>query len=106
MVHFALKRVAIETFQEEGLKVLHLGLAPFVDVLKDEEFKSNRSWVAARYFNFSYNSRLVNRYFYPLQGIEAHRRAFRGEQRQTYCAFSRRPILPRILKLMRASKAI
>ena len=106
MVHFALKRVAIETFQEEGLKVLHLGLAPFVDVLKDEEFKSNRSWVAARYFNFSYNSRLVNRYFYPLQGIEAHRRAFRGEQRQTYCAFSRRPILPRILKLMRASKVI
>ena len=29
MVHFAIKRVAIETFQKEGLKVLHLGLSPF-----------------------------------------------------------------------------
>jgi len=106
MIHFAIKRVAIETFQMEGLKVLHLGLAPFADVLTDEEFKSNRSWVTARYFYLSYNSWLVNRYFYSLRGIEAHRRAFRGEQRQTYCAFTKRPILPRILKLMRATKVM
>jgi lysylphosphatidylglycerol synthetase-like protein (DUF2156 family) len=105
-VHFAIKHVAIETFQKEGRKVLNLGLAPLADVLQDEEFKSNRSWVTARYFNFSFNNWLINRYIYPLKGILAHRRTFRGEQRHTYYAFNRRPSLPRILKMMRASKVI
>ena len=106
MVHFAIKRVAIEAFQKEGIKILNLGLVPFADVLTDNEFKSNKSWVTSRYFAFSYNNWLVNRYLYPLKGIDAHKRIFRGEQRQNYYAFNRRPSLPRILKMMRACKMI
>jgi phosphatidylglycerol lysyltransferase len=104
MVHFGIKRVAIETFQKEGRKVLNLGLALLADVLEEQEFKANSSWITARYFNFSFNNSLVNRYIYPLKGILAHRRAFRGEQQWVYFAFNRRPVLPRILKMMRASK--
>jgi len=106
MVHFAIKRVAIETFQKEGLKVLHLGLAPFADVLKDEEFKSNRSWMTARYFDHTHKCWFFNRYFYPIQGIAAHRRVFRGVQRQNYYAFNRHPTFSRLMKVMRACKLI
>jgi lysylphosphatidylglycerol synthetase-like protein (DUF2156 family) len=106
MVHFAIKRVAIEVFQKEGLKVLHLGLAPLADVMQDEEFNSHRHWRTARYFEFCYNSRLFNRYLYPCQGIEAHRKVFCGAQRQNYYAFNRLPSLLRVLKLMRACKVI
>jgi lysylphosphatidylglycerol synthetase-like protein (DUF2156 family) len=104
MVHFAIKRLAIETFQKEGRKVLNLGLAPLADVLEEEEFKAHRSWAAAQYFNFGFNNWLVNRYMYPVKGILAHRQAFRGEQEWVYFAFNRRPVLPHILKMMRASK--
>jgi lysylphosphatidylglycerol synthetase-like protein (DUF2156 family) len=106
MVHFAIKRVAIETFQKEGLKVLHLGLAPLADVMQDEEFNAHRHWRTARYFEFSYNSRLFNRYVYPFQGIEAHRKVFCGVQQQNYYAFNRLPSLLRCIKLMRACKVI
>lgn len=87
MVHFAIKRVAIETFQKEGLKVLHLGLAPFADVLEDEELKASRHWLTALFFNFAYKNSLVNRFVYSNKGIEAHRRVYRGVQRQNYYAF-------------------
>jgi lysylphosphatidylglycerol synthetase-like protein (DUF2156 family) len=106
MVHFAIKRVAIETFQKEGLKVLHLGLSPFADVLEDEEFKSNKNWTTAHYFNFAHKNWLFNRYIYPNKGIEAHRRVYRGVQQQNYYAFNRLPSLPRILKLARACKIV
>jgi phosphatidylglycerol lysyltransferase len=106
MVHFAIKRVAIETFQKEGLRVLHLGLSPFADVLSDEEFKSSRSWATSRYFNAAYKSWLFNRYIYPNKGIEAHRKVYRGAQRQNYYAFNRRPSLPRVLKLLRACNIV
>jgi phosphatidylglycerol lysyltransferase len=106
MVHFAIKRVAIETFQKEGLKVLHLGLAPFAEVMQDEEFNAHRHWRTARYFEFCYNNRLFNRYVYPCQGIEAHRKVFCGVQQQNYYAFNRLPSLLRCIKLMRACKVI
>jgi phosphatidylglycerol lysyltransferase len=106
MVNFAIKRVAIETFQREGLKVLHLGISPFADVLQDNEFKSSKSWMTSHYFNFAYKSWLFNRYVYPNKGIAAHRRLFRGMQRQTYYAFNRRPSLPRVLKLLRACNIV
>jgi lysylphosphatidylglycerol synthetase-like protein (DUF2156 family) len=106
MVNFAIKRVVIETFQREGLKVLHLGISPFADVLQDDEFKSSRSWMTARYFDFTYNSWLINRFIYPMKGIAVHRRFFRGVQQQTYYAFNRRPSLPRVFKLLRACNII
>ena len=106
MVHFAIKRVAIETFQKENLKVLHLGLAPFAEVMQDQEFNAHRHWRTARYFEFCYKSRLFNRYVYPCQGIEAHRKVFCGVQQQNYYAFNRLPSLLRCIKLMRACKVI
>jgi lysylphosphatidylglycerol synthetase-like protein (DUF2156 family) len=106
MVHFAIKRLAIETFQKEGLKVLHLGLAPFADVLKDKEFRANRSLMTALYFYRAHHAWWVNRFLYPFKGIAAHRRVFRGVQRQNYYAFNRRPSLPRVLKLLRACNIV
>ena len=107
MINFAVKRVAIETFQREGLKVLHLGIAPFADVLQDKEFKLNRSWATAHCLNFAYKSWLVNRFIYPNKGIAAHRRLFRGVQRQTYYASSNWcPSLPRIVKFLRACNIV
>jgi lysylphosphatidylglycerol synthetase-like protein (DUF2156 family) len=106
LVTLALKRVAIETFQKEGLKVLHLGLAPFADIMNDREFRANRSPVTAFYFYFGFHNWLINRFLFPFKGIVAHRRLYDGTQQQTYYAFNRRPSFPRTLKLMRACKMI
>ncbi len=80
MVHFAIKRVAIEIFQKEGLKVLHLGLSPFADVLKEQEFKANRNWTTSYYFDRAYKSWVFNRFIYANQGLETHKRVYRGVQ--------------------------
>jgi lysylphosphatidylglycerol synthetase-like protein (DUF2156 family) len=106
MVHFAIKRIAIETFQKEGLKVLHLGLSPFCDVMNDQEFKANRNWTTSFYFNRAHKDWTFNRFFYPNRGLEAHKRVYRGEQAQQYYAFNRLPSLPRVVKVMRACKLI
>jgi phosphatidylglycerol lysyltransferase len=106
MVHFAIKRIAIETFQKEGLKVLHLGLSPFCDVFNDQEFKANRNWTTSFYFNRAHKDWTFNRFFYPNRGHEAHKRAYRGVQAQNYYAFNRLPSLPRVVKVMRACKLI
>jgi lysylphosphatidylglycerol synthetase-like protein (DUF2156 family) len=106
MVQFAIKRIAIETFKKEGLKVLHLGLSPFADVLSDREFKSNRNWMTAHYFNQAHKSWLFNRFVYSNKGLEAHKRVYRGVEAQNYYAFNRLPSLPRVLKVMRACNLI
>jgi lysylphosphatidylglycerol synthetase-like protein (DUF2156 family) len=106
MVSFAIKRIAIETFQKEGLRVLHLGLSPFADVLEDQEFKANKHWTTSHYFNRAYKSWLFNRFIYANQGLEAHKRVYRGTQAQNYYAFNRLPSLPRVLKVMRACNMI
>jgi len=106
MVHFAIKRVAIETFQKEGLKVLHLGLSPFADAWNDEEFKSNRHWMTSFYLDRACKSWLFNRFIFANRGLEAHKRVYRGVQAQNYYAFNRLPSLPRVVKLMRACNVI
>ena len=106
MVHFAIKRVAIETFQKEGLKVLHLGLSPFADAWNDEEFKPNRHWMTSYYFDWACKSWLFNRFIFANRGLEAHKRVYRGVQQQNYYAFNRLPSLPRVVKLMRACNLI
>ena len=106
MVHFAIKRVAIETFQKEGLKVLHLGLSPFADAWNDEEFKPNRHWMTSYYFDWACKSWLFNRFIFANRGLEAHKRVYRGVRAQNYYAFNRLPSLPRVVKLMRACNLI
>jgi lysylphosphatidylglycerol synthetase-like protein (DUF2156 family) len=106
MVHFAIKRVAIEAFQKEGLKVLHLGLSPFADVLQDKEFKANKHWMTSHYFNRAHKDWSFNRFIYPNKGLEIHKRVYRGVEEQNYYAFNRRPSLLRLIKAMRACKVI
>jgi lysylphosphatidylglycerol synthetase-like protein (DUF2156 family) len=106
MVHFAIKRVAIEIFQKEGLKVLHLGLSPFADVRSDQEFKSCKNWMTSFYFDRAHKDWLFNRYIYPNKGLEINKRVYRGVEEQNYYAFNRLPSLPRLVKVMRACKVI
>ena len=70
MVHFAIKRVAIEIFQKEGLKVLHLGLSPFADVLEDQEFKANKNWTTSHYFDRAHKDWCSIGYIDPNKGLE------------------------------------
>jgi lysylphosphatidylglycerol synthetase-like protein (DUF2156 family) len=105
MVHFAIKRVAIEAFQKEGLKVLHLGLAPFAYV-EFEEFGFHTHWTTREYLKWCYKSWLFNRYFYACQGLEAHKKVFRGLMEQNFYCFNTLPSLPRLLKMARACKII
>jgi phosphatidylglycerol lysyltransferase len=106
LVHFAIKRVAIETFQKEGLKVLHLGLSPFADVLKDTAFPKNKNWTTSHYFAWAHRNWFFNRYIYPNKGLEVHKRVYGGVEEQNYYAFNKLPSLPRVLKVMRACKII
>jgi lysylphosphatidylglycerol synthetase-like protein (DUF2156 family) len=105
MVHFALKRVAIEKFQKEGKKLLSLGLSPFA-YIEDKDFAQNKNWLVRRAFRFAYTNSLFNRYVYPMQGHEAHKRVYRGRTEQTYYAFNTPPSLPRLLKLLVACKIV
>lgn len=104
-INFAIKRVAIETFRKEGLKVLHLGISPFAYV-ELEEFGSHTHWMTREYFKWAYKSWVFNRFFYACKGLETHKRLYRGVQEQTYYAFNRRPSLLRVLKLMRTCNIV
>jgi len=105
MVHFAIKRVAIEAFQKEGLKVVHLGLSPFADVAF-EEFGFHTHGMTREYFKWAYKSWLFNRFFYACKGLEAHKRVYRGLQAQNFYCFNTLPSLPRVLKMARACNII
>lgn len=103
MVHFAIKRCAIETFQKEGRKLLYLGLSPFAYV-ENEELGSRTHRMTRLYFRFAFRSWLFNHVLYTCKGLEAHKRIFRGVSEQHYYAFNRLPSLPRVLKLVRACR--
>jgi lysylphosphatidylglycerol synthetase-like protein (DUF2156 family) len=105
MVHFAIMQLAIETFQKEGRKLLYLGLSPCAQI-KNDDFRVQRTYLVWRSFRVAYKSRLFNRYIYPLKGHEEHKRRFHGVPEQTYYAFNTFPSLPRVLKLLWASKLI
>ena len=105
MINFAIKRVAIEAFQKEGLKVVHLGLSPFADVAF-EEFGFHTHGMTREYFKWAYKSWLFNRFFYACKGLEAHKRVYRGLQAQNFYCFNTLPSLPRVLKMARACNII
>jgi lysylphosphatidylglycerol synthetase-like protein (DUF2156 family) len=102
---YAIKCRAIETFRAEGKRWLYLGLSPFA-YIEDKDFLPRKNWLVRRGFRWAYNSTLFNRFFYPLQGHEAHKRHFRGVPLQTYYCFNRLPSLPRLLKVLHACRII
>jgi lysylphosphatidylglycerol synthetase-like protein (DUF2156 family) len=96
-------RVAIETFQAEGVASLHLGLSPFHKI-EDREFEKN--WLVRRGFRWMYTNSLINRFVYPSQNLARHKASYGGEDRQSYYAFNTLPSLPRLLKLIWACRLV
>jgi lysylphosphatidylglycerol synthetase-like protein (DUF2156 family) len=103
MLGHALKAHAMETFQREGKRWFHLGLSPF-DGLTDKNFQSD--WAVRRVLRWIYNSKLFNRYVYPLRGHSAHKKQFGGQTAHTYIAIRRKPGFVRAIKLLRACNFI
>ena len=103
MIGHAIKRVAIETFKNEGRKWMYLGLSP-AEQIDDEDFQFD--WLVRRSLRFAYTSDLFNRFVYPLRGHAVHKAQFAGAFERTYMAFNRRPGLLRLFKLFRACRMI
>lgn len=94
---YFLLRSAIEKFQAEGVRTLHLGLSPFHQI-HDRDFSKN--WLVRRSFRFVYTNALTNRFIYPFQSLARHKDSYGGSTRQTYFALNTLPSLPRLLKLL------
>ncbi len=101
----ALKRHAIEAFQQEGKRWVFHGLSPF-EGIRDKDFGAHKNKHVRSAFRFAYASPLFNRHVYSLQGIARNKRQLGGVTEQTYCAFNRRPGLLRVLKLVRACNIV
>jgi hypothetical protein len=99
MVGHALKRCAIEVLQLEGLRWVSLGLSPVAGI-EDKEFTHNR--LIRRGLRFAYTNWAFNRFIYPLQNHDLHKRQFDGIVEQTYFAFNTPPGLVRLFKVLRA----
>jgi lysylphosphatidylglycerol synthetase-like protein (DUF2156 family) len=100
---YLLMRIAIEAFQAEGVRELHLGLSPF-HLIEDKEF--NKNWVTRRAFRFFYTNDLTNRFLYPVRSLSQHKDIYGGEQRLVYVAFNKLPAVLRLLKLLRACRIV
>ena len=103
LVGYALLHRAIRTFQDEGKAVLSFGLSPLSDI-------GNSQLSGSRLLNFCflavYRSSLFNKLIYPLQGFAAHKGAFCGSTRQTYCAFKSGLTLSQLVKMPRACNVV
>ena len=97
----ALIRFAIEEFQKNGLERVMLGVSPFA-VTGTTRYKQHRrlAFITRQIFE----SRLINRYIYSLQGHAEHKRDFRGEQEMTYFATRSRIAERRMLAMFVATK--
>jgi lysylphosphatidylglycerol synthetase-like protein (DUF2156 family) len=100
---YLLMRTAMETFQREGVRDLHLGLSPFHKI-EDREF--NKNWVTRRAFRFFYTNGFTNRFVYPVRSLSQHKDIYGGESRLVYVAFNRLPALVRLVKLLRACRIV
>jgi lysylphosphatidylglycerol synthetase-like protein (DUF2156 family) len=79
----AIMKHAIEVFQREGLQELRLGLSPLAGI-EDREHRS--SWFCHVMFRGAFSSRLINRYFYNVQGHAEYKRRYRGTEEKVYFA--------------------
>ena len=103
LVGYALLHRAIRTFQQEGKAILSLGLSPLSGI-EDRDLRCNR--LLSFCLRALYNSRLFNRLVYPIRGFAAHKGAFGGSTRQTYCAFREGLTLSQLAKMPRACNVI
>lgn len=100
---YLLMRTAMEIFQREGIRDLHLGLSPFHKI-EDKEF--NKNWVTRRAFRFFYTNGFTNRFFYPVRSLSQHKDIYGGQSRLVYVAFNKLPALLRLVKLLRACRIL
>jgi lysylphosphatidylglycerol synthetase-like protein (DUF2156 family) len=99
LVGYAMLHQAIQTFQDEGKTTLSLGLSPLCCV-EDTEFTSNG--MMRFVFRTLYQSRLFNRFIYPVKGFAKHKGSFGGSAEQTYFALQRGRGLLQLAKMPRA----
>jgi len=103
LINYAMARHAIEVFRGERRRWLFLGLSPLAEI-DDKSFPYN--WLVRRSFRFIYESRLFNRYVFPLKGVAAHKRGYGAASEQTYFAFNSRPTLLRLIQALWLTRLI
>ncbi len=89
--HAIMKHV-IEILKSENVEQIRLGLSPGANI-EDGHLRASRftRWL----FKRGFNSRLINSYFYNLQGHATYKRRFRGREVKTYYASPVRIDIPR-----------
>jgi lysylphosphatidylglycerol synthetase-like protein (DUF2156 family) len=79
----AIMKAIIEQLKAEGVPELRLGLSPCAWI-EDREFPS--SWFTRKLFQATFDSQVINRWSYNLQGHADYKRRFRGIEEPTYFA--------------------
>lgn len=79
----ALMKGIIERLQDEGIPQLKLGLSPLA-FIECDSLPTNG--LTRFFFQRCYRSKIVNRYFYHLQGHAHYKRRFRGVEEKSYFA--------------------
>lgn len=79
-----ISKFAIEELRKEGVQRVMLGLSPLANI-EDKEFR--RSNPLMRFsFRSGFKSRLINKYFYNIQGHADYKRRFIGVEEKCYYA--------------------
>ncbi len=82
----AIMKHIIDTLKSEGIPKLTLGLSPLAEIEAGPFRESSlRRWLFGR----TYDSRLINRHFYNLQGHADYKRRFRGANEKVWFASPR-----------------
>lgn len=97
-----LTKFAVDQFRKEGISSVTLGLSPLAD-MAPSGFPESVFWRGA--FSRAFDSRLVNRHRFNLQGQAAFKRRFHGVEEPAYIAF-KRGTATGMLALLRLLKAI
>jgi phosphatidylglycerol lysyltransferase len=98
-----ISKLAIERFAEEGRQLVKLGLAPLAE-LEDRQYRCNR--IMHFSFGLAFKSRLINRYFYNLQGHADFKSRYRGEKEKIYYASPVYVNDLRLVAMLRLTKVI
>lgn len=97
-----LTKFAVDQFRKEGISAVTLGLSPLAD-MAPSGFPESTFWRGA--FSRAFDSSLVNRHRFNLQGQAAFKRRFHGVEEPAYIAF-KRGTASGMLALLRLLKAI